>query len=259
MNKFLKLLILISIFLAIGISDCKRTPKQVQREYQKIIAPTPDQAQDQSKALTPVKWPGEVKNQQTIADDIFRKNFLVVFDISGSMSDRDCSGETNKIEAAKEALKIFANSVHDNDNLGLMTFNCKTQLLVPLATAKNNRAIFQQKVNAMEPDDGTCMDDAVRDGFTELTRQGKAQLGYGAYCLVMVTDGQANPGHDPTADINYVIDNTPIMVYGIGFCIKGDHPLNQKSRTVYREASNPAELTKALMDLLAESEQYKDL
>lgn len=246
----------ILIFVRTCICCKERTPQQVQQEYQKVITP---QTQEERKVEELIRWPGEVKNQEVVAENIFSRNFLVVLDTSGSMDDRACAGGGDKITVAKKALEIFASSVKDNDNLGLMIFNNGSKLLVPLAPAKNNSADFLQKVSEMKAGGGTYMAEAVRDGFAELTRQGKVQLGYGSYYLVMVTDGQANSGHDPTADINYVIDNTPIMVYGIGFCIKGDHPLNQKGRTIYREASSPEQLTKALADVLAESEQYKDM
>lgn len=252
----MKKILIIICFLAVGLLNCKRTPKQVQQDYQRVIAPS---AENTSPPTPPPKWPGDVKTQQAMAEDIFSRNFLVAFDTSGSMEDSDCSGGTKKITAAQRALKIFAQEVKDNDNLGLMIFNSGGKLLVPLGPAKNNRAAFIQKAEEMKAGGNTWMSEAVADSFKELTRQGQIQLGYGSYYLVMVTDGQATLGHDPTADINYLLDSTPIMVYGIGFCIKGDHPLNQAGRTIYREASNPAELSKALTDVLAESQQYKSL
>jgi hypothetical protein len=100
------------------------------------------------------------------------------------------------------------------------------------------------------------LDDAISAGYAQLEQQAMRQLGYGRYVLVVVTDGQANPGHDPTEKVRWMLNNTPIELHTIGFCIGTDHSLNMPGRTVYKAADNPAALRQGLADVLAEAEAF---
>jgi hypothetical protein len=83
-----------------------------------------------------------------------------------------------------------------------------------------------------------------------------AQLGYGEYHLVVVTDGEANQGEDPRAIVDVITRKSPIVVHTIGFCIGQNHSLNQPGKTVYRAADNPEDLERGLAEVLAEAPSF---
>ena len=73
---------------------------------------------------------------------------------------------------------------------------------------------------------------------------------------MIVTDGEASSGEDPTRIVQWILDYSPIQIHTIGFCIGTNHSLNIPGRTVYKAADNPQQLEKGLQDVLAESEQF---
>ena len=89
-----------------------------------------------------------------------------------------------------------------------------------------------------------------------MTRQGRRQLGYGEYTIVVVTDGIANDENRLRTAVDVILANSPITVYSIGFCIGARHSLNQPGNTVYKSADNPEQLAEGLKDVLAESEFF---
>ena len=89
-----------------------------------------------------------------------------------------------------------------------------------------------------------------------LIRQGRRQLGYGEYHLIVVTDGQASSGQDPTGVVDEILASSPVVIHTIGFCIGEDHSLNQKGRVLYRTAQNAAELREGLEQVLAEAPDF---
>jgi hypothetical protein len=74
--------------------------------------------------------------------------------------------------------------------------------------------------------------------------------------LVVVTDGHASKGEDPTPAVNRILGESPVVVHTIGFCIGERHPLNQPGRTYYRSANNPRALQQGLETVLAESPDF---
>ncbi|KJR42733.1 von Willebrand factor type A (vWA) domain-containing protein [Candidatus Magnetoovum chiemensis] len=212
----------------------------------------------ESKAENAINW-SQSYNKNTedvqIAKNLLAKNYYVVLDGSGSMRDNGCSGTASKSEASKRALAEFAQAVPQEANLGFAAFDSRgvTERL-PLGI--NNRDMFIQQVNNTRADTDTPLHDAVNLGFTKLKQQAQKQLGYGEYHLVMVTDGIATRGQNPTTIVNDIIDKTPVIIHTIGFCISENHALNQPGRTFYETADNPQELVKSLKQVLAEAETF---
>jgi hypothetical protein len=114
-------------------------------------------------------------------------------------------------------------------------------------------------VEAVRPDYRTPLGASVHEAAVVLERQAAAQLGYGEYNLVVVTDGAATDGSDLERIVDLVADQTPINLFTVGFCIDDRHILNQEGRTEYRSALNPEELGTALKAVLAESEDFGDV
>jgi Ca-activated chloride channel homolog len=211
-------------------------------------------AQAAGRALTPA-WPPATDQASAVSKDLFAKNYYVVLDGSGSMSDRACSGNQSKMNAAKAALVAFAASVPADANLGLQVFdNRGVGERLPLGTG--NREQFARLVGEVQAGGSTPLRDSVSQAYAKLLEQGRRQLGYGEYHLVIVTDGEANAGQDPTPAVNQLLQESPVVLYTIGFCIGGNHSLNQAGRTVYKAADNPGALRQGLSDVLAEAPQF---
>jgi hypothetical protein len=92
--------------------------------------------------------------------------------------------------------------------------------------------------------------------FDSLTRQARAQLGYGEYHLVIVTDGYADPDEKPRTIVDKMLAETPIIIHTIGFCISDKHSLNQPGRILYQSATDVQSLQQGLDDVLAESPDF---
>ena len=80
--------------------------------------------------------------------------------------------------------------------------------------------------------------------------------GGGTRHLVVVTDGHADQGEDPTPIVNRMLKESPVVLQTIGFCIGSKHSLNQAGRTIYRAADNVEDLRQGLADVLAEAPKF---
>ena len=115
---------------------------------------------------------------------------------------------------------------------------------------------FGQAVQAVKVNANTPLRSAVDLAYSRLLDQGRSQLGYGEYHLVIVTDGLASAGQDPTPSVTRVLAESPVVFHTIGFCIGEQHPLNQPGRTYYRSANNPQALQQGLETVLAEAPDF---
>lgn len=200
------------------------------------------------------QWPGGTVAQEEVAGNLSAKNFLLIFDGSGSMSDRKCSGYRTKIEVAKEAVTQWAATVPADANIGLVTFHGNGWSRFPLSA--HSRESLINVIQSIRPGGTTPLDDAMAQAYIMVTEQGRKQLGYGEYTIVVVTDGIANSPSALRAVVNRVLGYSPIVIYTIGFCIGTNHSLNQEGRTIYKAANNPAALRQGLQEVLAEAETF---
>jgi Ca-activated chloride channel homolog len=185
---------------------------------------------------------------------VIKRNYYVVFDASGSMSEKKCSGAERKIDVAKRAVLAFAGQMSSDANLGLLVFDQRaTRELMPIGPI--SKAALADVIRPIEPGGDTPLADAIRRAYAALTKRAVLQLGYGEYHLVVVTDGEAT-GEDPRSIVNQLIGESPVVLHTIGFCIGADHSLNQLGRTVYQSADNPQELAQGLTDVLAEAPSF---
>ncbi|CAK8714331.1 MAG: von Willebrand factor type A domain-containing protein [Candidatus Electronema aureum] len=247
--------LLCAMILVSGLAACKdaQQPKQSNLPAAKAASQTVPVAAAQKPLALP--WPPAPNGNTVLAPNLLADNYYVVLDGSGSMLERQCSGNQSKIETAKNALKEFAASVPADANLGMLIFtDSQIRELVPIGTG--NRQQLAEQVQSASAAGGTPLHEAISAGYAQLEQQAMRQLGYGRYVLVVVTDGQANPGHDPTEKVRWMLDNTPVELHTIGFCIGTDHALNMPGRTVYKAADNPAALRQGLADVLAEAETF---
>jgi len=210
-----------------------------------------------TRALTP-QWPSVAQDkaeQAAISRDLFARNYYVVLDASGSMNEKGCSGEQNKIDAARVALNAFAESLPADANLGLQVFDVQgVREQLPLATG--NRARFKAALANVHASGGTPLHSAITEGYAKLVAQGGRQLGYGEYHLVVVTDGEASKGQDPSGAVKVLLERSPVVLHTIGFCVCTAHSLNQPGRTIYRAADDPNQLRQHLSEVLAEAPTF---
>jgi hypothetical protein len=219
------------------------------------VPPSPAPASASASARMTPAWPPAKDESVAVAADLFAKNYYVVLDASGSMNEKSCNGDVSKIRAAKEALQAFVQAVPRDANLGLQVFDARgVHEWLPLGV--NNRPEFQRQLDTVKANASTPLKAAITNAYAKLQAQAARQLGYGEYHLVVVTDGHADQGQDPTAIVNRIIAESPVVVQTIGFCIGAKHALNQEGRTMYREANNVEDLRKGLADVLAEAPQF---
>ena len=202
---------------------------------------------------TSYKWPPPKQNNQ-IAAKLLTKNYYLVLDGSGSMSESTCAAGSRKINIAKVAVAQFISQIPVDANVGLLIFDINgVGQREPLGL---DRQAILHDVATMEAGGSTPLRSAINVAYRALTAQAQAQLGYGEYHLVVITDGEADGDEDPGLVVHDILDNTPIVLHTIGFCIKSGHSLNIPGMTDYRSANNPEELRQGLSDVLAESTQY---
>jgi len=200
-------------------------------------------------------WLDQSASKKVVLDEnLLRKNIYLVLDCSGSMSESCGNGKT-KIDAAKEAINRFVGLVPEDTNLGFLTFELSNvQEKIPLGIG--NRKELIKAVNLPVANGSTPLSTAVEMGYNKLREQAERQLGYGEYHLVVITDGEANPGYNPQRIVDNIISTSPVVIHTIGLNIGRGHSLNQPGRTIYKDAQNPKDLEDGLAEIAAESEKF---
>lgn len=267
MKNFIKLLFFLGLLLFVGyqiLNDKGQvtTQQQPQQTGSTTTAPTVQQTAKTAETVIPVSrpdipWPfiRESGDSVTLADSFTKKNFVLVFDGSGSMGKVGCSGNQTKIEVARQVVIEWANSVPNDANLGLIVFD-HNAFSIRLVLGTGNREQFRAEVEKVVADYKTPLTKSLDTAYQMLTEQGRKQLGYGDYTVVIVTDGAADNIEALKKKVDYVLTGSPIMIHTIGFCLNAEHTLNSEGRTVYRSANNPEELRQGLREVLAESEDF---
>jgi uncharacterized protein YegL len=204
-------------------------------------------------------WPflGDTDTRIESVEKLTTKNYMLIFDGSGSMSEFECVGRKgglNKCDVAKKAASEWFKSIPADANVGLLAFHSSGWSRVALGA--RNRSDLSAVIEAVKPGGNTPLGAAFEQAYNALTAQAKKQLGYGEYTIVVVTDGEATDLDRLKEWTRYILGVSPIAVYTIGFCIGQDHALNQPQRTVYRTAQNPVSLRQGLKEVLAESELF---
>lgn len=207
-----------------------------------------------SPTSTSTVWP-PAGQDVALVSNLTARNYYVIFDGSGSMSNMACKGAGSKMEQSRAALTVFAKGIAKNTNLGLLAFD-NQGITERISLATDNREQFILEVNKVTPSGQTPLADSIQQGREALEQQARRQLGYGEYNLVIVTDGEASSGQDPTDEVDSILQQTPIIIHTIGFCIGTRHSLNQPGRTLYKAADSPEELQRGLDEVLAESPSF---
>ena len=250
---YLIVFVLMTSILACEPSSQPPQQQQSARQPEAVAMEEESSAPAEAQAAT---WPFNVESALPAdmvglspAEDILARNFVLIFDGSGSM-------EGNKLDIAKKAVKTWTQTVPVDANLGLVAFHGNGWTTLPLAT--NNRDAFIDAVAGMVAGGGTPLSEASRISFATLSSMGLRQFGYGEYNMVIVTDGAASEPTSLQNRIQYIVEESrsPIQIRTIGFQIGNNHSLNQPGVTHYVSADNEAQLSQGLKDVLAEAESF---
>ena len=199
-------------------------------------------------------WPGESEGIE-LSPTPMARNYYVIVDGSGSMLDSGCSNGNEKIHVAKNSLGRFIDKIPQSDNIGLYVFDGRGEgERVPLGSGQHD--VVKSAVQQIRAGSNTPLGKAVNVGHLALTEQGKRQLGYGEYHLVIVTDGVASNRQTLRNAVSNLLQHSPITVHTIGFCINDNHTLNQPEYMIYKAANNPQMLEEGLDMVLAEAETF---
>lgn len=231
-----------------------KSPAQPQQRVQQPKLP-PKQEGSTLKKIGNWPFSGDGEDVVLLDNNLIRKNFVLIFDGSGSMNETRCSGNRTKVEAAKEAVSEWSVSVPESANLGLIVFD-QSGLSVRLPLGLNNRDQFRQQIHAVVANNKTPLTASIDQAYQLLNAQSRRQLGYGEYSIVVVTDGVANDPGALARRVHKILSESPVMINTIGFCIETNHSLNQPGRTIYKAANDPAALRQGLQEVLAESESF---
>lgn len=202
-------------------------------------------------------WPNVIKTEKpvSVSQNLVTKNYVLVFDGSGSMGDTSCGGGRPRIEPAKEAALAWIQSIPSDANVGLVAFHTRQGTWTRIGLSKDRSKIVKA-IKSIRAGGNTPLATAFSKAFNYLTLEGQSQLGYGEYSVVTITDGEADNIGALSEWVEYILRTTPIQIYTIGFCIRTNHTLYQPGRTTYKSANNPEELARGLQDVLAEAEDF---
>ena len=210
----------------------------------------------------PTQPPQETKHAETPAqvelvapDHFLDENIVYVIDGSGSMSEKECSGNESKLEVAKKAVKGSIDAQPPEVNQGLVAFDAHggPRIIAPLRSG--DRTAIRAGVDSIDADGQTPLYHAIELGNAMLLEQMHRQNGYGLYTLAIVTDGEANQGGGPYEVANLarnIVTAHPIRVAALGFCMT-NHSLNIPGYTLYVTVNNPADLRKGLAEATTET------
>lgn len=194
----------------------------------------------------------------TFAEEDIRlqKNLYIIFDGSGSMGIKKCSGNQRKIDVAKEALITFLKTVPNDYNVGLYVFDKKgSREVVPIS--RLNKELLIATTEKIRNGGSTPLCASIERAKEALLKQKEKQLSYGEYTMLIVTDGEANQVSRLPSIVKPVTDSG-ITIQVIGFCLGKTHSLKFMVNK-YREANSPEELKAALKNVLGEANEFTDM
>jgi Ca-activated chloride channel homolog len=138
------------------------------------------------------------------SDDDKPASVGVIFDLSGSMN--------NKISRARDAIKAFIDTCHNEDDFFLVGFNDRASLLAELSDGQsvlNNLALA-------EPHGQTALYDAAYLGV-EKVKEGRHEK----RAVLIVSDGQDNASRYNYGELRKLLKEADVQVYCIGILEEG--------------------------------------
>ncbi|MCA9211427.1 MAG: VWA domain-containing protein [Planctomycetales bacterium] len=178
------------------------------------------------------------------------QNVVVLLDDSGSMEEQMRGQSIRRIDAAKDALLTVLAQLPADANVGVLALNGSTgngQWIIELGPV--DKSNIRGAVEQIRAGGGTPLGTFLKEATDALLELRAKQI-YGTYRLLVVTDGEANDGNYLNAVLPDVLSRN-IVVDVIGVDMANDHSLATQVDT-YRRADDPASLTQAISESLAE-------
>ena len=122
----------------------------------------------------------------------------VVLDVSGSMTGA-------KIERAREALRRFIQTSHEEDEYFLIGFNQYPQLLLEGSPGSE---VMAARISGIEPHGATALYDAVAFGLGEIKRSRLQKR-----ALIVISDGEDNRSRLGVGDVRRMLRESDVTVY----------------------------------------------
>ncbi len=182
--------ILICFVLSVFIFACSeeaQSPQVTVKQTEKSL----NNAQEPVKAEKKIadEWPFikiEADDEGDVSDNLVAKNYMLIFDGSGSMGEIECGDGRQKISVAKEAVTEWAKTLPKDSKLGLVAFYHNKWSELPLKSG--NRNSFMKTIQSIFPSGRTPLTEGLHRAYSSITAEGKKQLGYGDYTIVVVTE-----------------------------------------------------------------------
>ncbi len=148
-------------------------------------------------------------------------NVFLVVDTSGSM-------EGEKLEAARQALRIFLDQIEgDLEQVGLVEFSSRVNNIEPLAPLGENRARLQAEIDGLRARGNTALLDAVRAAYVRLRQLNDVER---INAIVVMTDGRENASDTDLDELVELIrrgnrEGPPIVIFAIAYGDDADYEL----------------------------------
>jgi hypothetical protein len=178
-------------------------------------------------------------------------NVVIVLDGSGSMAGKLPGANTDKMTAAKAALKQVLQTVPARTRIGLLVFSAKgvdNDWIYPLGPRDD--AKLMQAIDRPMPGQGTPLGQYLKMGADRLLEERAKQFGYGTFRLLVVTDGEAQD-QDLVERFTPEIIARGITVDVIGVAMSQRHTLARRVHS-YRSANDPTSLKRAIAEVFGE-------
>jgi len=123
----------------------------------------------------------------------------IVFDVSGSMK--------GKIDRAREALKAFVDTSHDDDDFFLTAFNQRANHIAEFVDGNT----LLNKLALVNPSGQTALYDAVYLGI-EKVKQGR----HSKKAILLISDGQDNSSRYTYGELRKLLKEANVQIYCLG-------------------------------------------
>jgi Ca-activated chloride channel family protein len=137
-------------------------------------------------------------------DDDAPVSIGIVFDVSGSMK--------SKLDRARDALKAFVDTSHQDDDFFLVGFNQRANLLAEFMDGNS----LVNKFSLVAPGGQTALYDAAYLGM-EKVRQGRHQK----RAMLLISDGQDNSSRYTYGELRKILKEANVQIYCIGIVEMG--------------------------------------
>jgi Ca-activated chloride channel family protein len=127
-------------------------------------------------------------------------NVMLAVDVSGSM------GEESKLEQAKQGLQTFFRQVSPRDRVGLVIFDDRVRLAVPVAPFSENGPRLRGTVANLLPDGETAVYDATLEAFEAIRDLDDAER---INAVVALTDGEDNSSAISAKELESRLSQSP--------------------------------------------------